>query len=151
MTPEFVFRTGNEAAIVGWLALILAGRFRIVSSVLCKYILPVMIAFVYGVLVVTHWKGHQGGFDSVTSVHKLFDDPWLLTAGWLHYLASDLFVGAWEVRDAQRSGISHWLVVPCLVMTFLFGPIGFLVFLLLKAVMAGTDVAKQRQTSLPGE
>ena len=143
MTPDFVFRTGNQVAIVGWLALIFAGRLRIVSAVLCKYVLPGSIAAVYAILVLTHWSGHQGGFDSVQSVHRLFGDPWLLTAGWLHYLASDLFVGAWEVRNAQRSGISRWLLVPCLVATFLFGPIGFLLFLLLRAVRSSTSAAKQ--------
>jgi hypothetical protein len=151
MTPDLVFRIGNEVAITGWLALILGGRFRIVSSVLCKYILPGTISFVYGILVVTHWSGHQGGFDSVASVHRLFDNLWLLTAGWLHYLASDLFVGAWEVRAAQRSGISHWLVIPCLIITFLFGPIGFLVFLLLRAFLTSRNAMKQGQSSLSAE
>lgn len=54
---------------------------------------------------------------------------WLLLAGWVHYLAFDLFIGSWEVRDAQRHGLSHLLVVPCLALTFLFGPVGLLLYL----------------------
>ena len=49
--------------------------------------------------------------------------------GWTHYLAFDLFIGGWEVRDAQSRGISHLLVVPALVLTFLFGPAGLLLYL----------------------
>lgn len=59
----------------------------------------------------------------------LFADPWMLLAGWIHYLAFDLFVGGWEVRDAQQRGIPHLLVVPALVLTFMFGPAGLLVYL----------------------
>ena len=54
-------------------------------------------------------------------------------AGWLHYLAFDLFVGAWEVREARRVGLPHWVILPALALTFLFGPLGLLVFLALRA------------------
>ena len=54
--------------------------------------------------------------------------PWLLLAGWLHYLAFDLFVGAWEVRTAHKDGIAHLAIVPSLLLTFMVGPAGFLVF-----------------------
>jgi hypothetical protein len=57
----------------------------------------------------------------------------LLLAGWLHYLAFDLFVGAWEVRTARAAAIPFLLVVPCLGLTFLFGPAGLLAFLVLAA------------------
>jgi hypothetical protein len=66
-------------------------------------------------------------------VAALFSVPAALLAGWIHYLAFDLFIGSWEVRDSQRLKISHWLVVPCLVLTFLFGPIGLALYLLLRA------------------
>jgi hypothetical protein len=59
----------------------------------------------------------------------LFSNPWLLLAGWIHYLAFDLLVGSWEARDAHDRGVRHLLVVPCLILTFLFGPIGWLIYL----------------------
>ena len=67
-------------------------------------------------------------------MQKLFADPWILLAGWIHYLVFDLFIGAWEVRDAARLGIPHLLVVPCLVLTFLFGPVGLLLYGIVRAV-----------------
>jgi hypothetical protein len=67
-------------------------------------------------------------------VQKLFADPWLLLAGWVHYLVFDLFIGSWEVRDAGRLGIPHLLVVPCLVLSFLFGPAGLLLYGIVRAV-----------------
>jgi hypothetical protein len=62
-------------------------------------------------------------------------NSWLLLAGWIHYLAFDLFLGAWQARQAQRLGISHFLVVPCLLLTFLFGPIGLPVFWAIRSVV----------------
>jgi hypothetical protein len=63
----------------------------------------------------------------------LFENRWALLAGWTHYLAFDLFVGTWEVRDARASGIPHLLVLPCLGLTFLFGPAGWLLYMALRA------------------
>jgi len=54
----------------------------------------------------------------------------------VHFLAFDLFVGSWEVQDAQRHNIPHWMVVPCLVFTWLFGPVGLVLYLSLRAVVA---------------
>jgi hypothetical protein len=66
-------------------------------------------------------------------VRTLFENPWGLLAGWTHYLAFDLFIGGWEVRDAQRRGIPHLLVVPALVLTFLLGPGGLLLYLAIRS------------------
>ena len=119
-------------ALFGWISLVLAGRRRHVASMLCKFILPGLLALVYLGLILSHWAGHAGGFGSVTQVQQLFRDPWLVTAGWVHYLAFDLFLDAWQIRDARRSGVPHGWTVPGLLLTFLFGPMGFLVYLAVK-------------------
>ena len=75
-----------------------------------------------------------GGFGSLEAVSILFQSEWSLLTGWIHYLAFDLFIGAWEVRDSQRVGIPHLLVIPCLLMTFLLGPAGLAVYLLMRGV-----------------
>ncbi len=54
-----------------------------------------------------HFGGSKGGSGSLAEVSMLFQDPWLLLAGWVHYLAFDLFIGSWEARDAARSGIPY--------------------------------------------
>lgn len=139
MTPQLVFRLASGLALAGWVALIVAGKLRSVPSVLCKFLIPGLIAITYSVLILTHWRGHAGGYGSLEEVRQLFGNPWLLTAGWIHYLAFDLFCGAWQVREAQRLGIGHLWVVPCLVMTFLFGPMGYLLFLVLRAIRGSAD------------
>ena len=78
---------------------------------------------------------HRSGSARSDQVYALFQDPALVLAGWIHYLAFDLFIGSWEVRDARRIGIPHLLVVPCLIGTFLVGPVGLLLYLLLRFIL----------------
>ena len=94
--------------------------------------LPLTLAALYAVLVGQHWGESEGGFGSLADVAKLFANPSVLLAGWIHYLVFDLFTGAWEVRDAQRHAVPHWAVVPCLILTFMFGPAGLLLYFVLR-------------------
>jgi len=64
----------------------------------------------------------------------LFETPAIALAGWLHYLAFDLFIGAWQVRTARTASIPHLLILPCLALTFLFGPAGLLCFFALRTI-----------------
>lgn len=140
MNADVLFRICNSLALAGWLALIFTGPFqrasRMVSSVITGLLVPALLGCVYLALIVTHWGSHRGGFDSLSHVMLLFTDPWLVLAGWVHYLAFDLFIGSWQVRDARRNGVSFWFVIPCLLLTFMFGPIGLLLYLVLAGVVS---------------
>lgn len=72
--------------------------------------------------------GAAGGFGSLADVAVLFGNPWALLAGWVHYLCFDLAVGTWEARDARHRGVPHAVLVPCLLATFLLGPLGLLLY-----------------------
>lgn len=132
MNPDVLFRICGNLAILGWLLLIFAGRIRVVAELISGLIIPSLIGLVYTGAIVFHWHERTGGFGSLNQVHGLFQNPWLLLGGWVHYLAFDLFVGAWEARDARTRGIPHYAVVPCLILTFLFGPMGLLLYLSLR-------------------
>jgi hypothetical protein len=95
-------------------------------------IVPAIGSAAYAAIILAKWSGTEGGFSSLQDVARLFSDPWLLLAGWLHYLAFDLLVGGWEVRDAQIRQVPHLLVVPCLALTFMFGPAGWLLYLVVR-------------------
>src|SRR5207245_1585143 len=104
--------------------------------------LPLLLATAYLALIIANFRKNQGGFGSLEQVARLFQNPYLLLAGWIHYLAFDLFTGAWEVRDAARQRITHAVVIPCLVLTFLFGPIGLLTWFLIRSSMRGLPEIK---------
>jgi ABA4-like protein len=125
MTPETIFTISNLVAAAGWLVLMLAPRNRQATTA-ARTLIPILLSVGYFGLVALHWGGTRGGFSSLHAVSDLFSNDWLLLAGWIHYLAFDLLVGAWEADDAAARGISRWIVIPCLLLTFLFGPIGWL-------------------------
>ena len=128
MTPNQIFSIVNPIALVSWVLLAALPRRKWVTDVVTSLAVPALLAIAYTVIVATHWKGSPGGFSSLPEVALLFGNPWLLLAGWTHYLAFDLLVGTWEVRDSRERGLPHLLVVPCLILTFLFGPLGWLVY-----------------------
>lgn len=133
MEPDFVFTVANMVAVVGWIALLASPFIPRASDMVAAVGVPLLLSVAYTGLVLAFWSGGQGGFDSLANVELLFETRELLLAGWLHFLAFDLFVGAWLARTARAEGIGFILVVPCLVLTFLFGPAGFLLFSAVRA------------------
>ena len=132
MTAEQLFSVLNLVTMASWLPLVFLPRARWATAVV-PVVMPALLALVYAALVAVALPGSEGGFSSLAGVSALFDNPWGLLAGWTHYLAFDLFIGGWEVRDAQRRGIPHLFIVPALVLTFLLGPGGLLLYLAIRS------------------
>ncbi len=128
MNLETTFTVCGAIATAGWILLALVPRWRLTATLVTGIVIPLMLALLYAYLVITQFGSSQGGFGSLDQVALLFQNHAVLLAGWVHYLVFDLFIGSWEVRDAQRLGIHHLLVVPCLFFTFMFGPIGLLLY-----------------------
>lgn len=153
--PSFfddAFALAGRLAIIGWLALVLLPRWRGVSAALAGWIIPGTLSLGYAVLIAVFWHDVEGGFGSLDAVAALFASKPLLLAGWVHYLAFDLFLGNWILRRSQEEHIAHWLMVPVLALTFLFGPLGYLTYLLLAASfrLAREDRIPRFQARLPG-
>ncbi|WP_046246252.1 ABA4-like family protein [Hymenobacter terrenus] len=130
-TPDFLFESANGIASLGWLLLLLAPRWQATRAVMLSGALPLLLAATYVVVIGYQTFVHPApgaGFGSLAQVAALFREPWALVAGWVHYLCFDMWVGAWETRDAHRRGVPHWLLLPCLLATFLLGPLGLLLY-----------------------
>lgn len=138
MTLDTLIQAANIFVLPGWLLLAFAPRWKYSARLIGAVILPGLLALAYGWLVATGWSRSQGDMDTVAGIQSFFQTPEILAAGWIHYLALDLFVGSWEVREAQRSGVPHWAVLPCLVLTLAFAPLGLVLFLLLRGAMTGS-------------
>jgi hypothetical protein len=140
MDPATLFALANPLALTGWVALALhplSPRW----TTLAALVPPVLLSVLYTGLVLAHWAEAEGGFGNLSEVMRLFDQPAIALAGWVHYLAFDLAVGLWIARTARARGISHLLVLPCLALTFLFGPAGLLAFLILSTALRKGPVA----------
>ncbi len=131
--PHQMFQITGPLAMLGWLALVLSPLAPRLADWVAALVIPALLSVAYTALILVHWADAPGGFDSLANVMALFTNPAVALAGWVHYLAFDLFVGAWITRTARAEAIPHLLILPCLVMTFLFGPAGLLAFLILRA------------------
>jgi hypothetical protein len=136
MTAEQLFSLLNLMAMAAWLPMVLLPRVRWTATVV-PVVMPSLLAVVYAVLVAATLARSEGSFSSLAGVKTLFDNPWVLLAGWTHYLAFDLFIGGWELRDAQRRGVPHLLIVPALILTFFLGPAGLLLYLAIRSFVPG--------------
>ena len=126
MLPDLVFSVANAAALLAWVFLLFVPRWRGLAQLSAQTLVPLFLAMTYVGLLMAGWSRSDGGFGSLSEVAALFGQKNLLLAGWLHYLAFDLFVGAWIARKAEDEKIRP--VAPALVLTFLFGPAGYLLF-----------------------
>jgi hypothetical protein len=133
MPYEALFTLASSVAALCWLPLVFAPRSAFTARYTSTPLAPLAFAVVYAVLVGVMWlTPGDGGMDSLASLRQGFArDPVLLLA-WVHYLSFDMMVGFWEVRDSRRLGLSPWLVAPCLVGTFLLGPLGLLAYCTLR-------------------
>jgi len=106
MTAAELFTLVNLTVLPGWILLAFLPAWKW-TRVLAAYAIPGLLSALYLVVMVSDVDMTTGGFGSIEQVGRLFQNEWLLLAGWVHYLAFDLFIGAWEVRDAQRLEVPH--------------------------------------------
>ncbi len=137
MDAATLFDIANAGALIGWLMLAFAPLKR-AWLVPGARIVGVLLAVLYSGLLVgaVMGGGMEGDFSSLAGVTALFARPEGVLVGWVHYLAFDLWVGAWAVEDAHRRGLNHAFVLPCLVFIFLAGPLGLLLYLAARAGLA---------------
>ena len=142
LDPDLIFRLGGLLAMAGWAALLLSlllASARPVALLAARMFIPALLGIAYVLLIAQGLGAEGGGFGSIPEVRALFADDSALAAGWLHYLAFDLFVGAWIVSDGTSRGVPSLLLVPCMALTFLFGPAGLLLFLILRRLFGRPD------------
>ncbi len=137
MTVEQIFSIANLLSVLGWILLALLPHRRWVTDVMAGKAVPALFAVAYIAIVIAVFPRAEGSFSTLAGVAVLFANPWLLLAGWLHYLAFDLLIGTWEARDSVERGVPRWLLVPCLFLTLMFGPMGWIIYMLVRTRWSG--------------
>lgn len=133
MTLAMLFQVVNYAIIPFWLLLILAPRWSWTERLVHGPVVLLLLTPIYAYMLFGYGPAPDGmSFTSLYGVMVGFSAPHVVVAGWIHYLIFDLFVGAWEARDARRRGVPHLLLVPCLLATLMIGPVGLLLYVLVR-------------------
>lgn len=135
MSADAIFQTCSTIAMIGWLVLIVISPFWGSFDKFLIGVIILLFALTYGWLVMqTFSPGDFAKFGSLDGVMDLFTNRTLVTAGWIHYLAFDLFVGIWIKKNGLKYNINHLILIPCLLLTFMLGPLGLLLYLVIRTI-----------------
>jgi hypothetical protein len=132
LSPVQIVEWGNSFALPGWIILIFLPRRWGALLQFPEMVVPLVLGFIYGGVMLAFFGRVQGGFGSFEEIRTLFQSDYMLAAGWIHYLAFDLFVGTWIAKRSDEIGFSRLIQAPILGLTFLFGPGGFALFIALR-------------------
>lgn len=137
LTPETMFSVLNYGVLPFWALLIILPHAKLTEVLVHSVLVPLVLGVTYAWLLATALNGPMpegASFMSLQGLSKIFSVETALVAGWAHYLVFDLFAGAWQARDAQRVGLHHLIVAPCLIVTLIVGPIGLLLYLMIRGI-----------------
>ena len=135
MTPAIIFSIANLIAMSMWILMIVLPKWKVTRALIDYKFIPIILSLIYAVYIfISIREGGGMDFGSLASVMELFTEEGAVLAGWVHYLAFDLLVGMWILDQNKSINIHHLLIVLCLLGAFMLGPIGFLLFMLLKTI-----------------
>lgn len=135
MNPDSIFQLCSTIALLAWLLLLIASPFWSSVDKLLIAVVITLFGIIYAWLIFQSFQPTDvAKFNTLDGVMELFTNKTAVAAGWVHYLAFDLLTGIWIKKNAVKHGIPHWILIPCLLLTFMFGPIGLLLYLLIRTI-----------------
>jgi Domain of unknown function (DUF4281) len=132
MNPEAIFNFSNAFVLIGWILLLALPKWKHTQTVVLHGVILIFAILYSYTLLKGIGSFNPDSFSTLSKVKALFQSDEAVAMGWLHYLAFDLFVGAYIVKKAQELGISRLLYSLPLPFTFMFGPFGYILFLIIK-------------------
>ena len=154
-TPDQMFGMAGQAAMIGWIILIFLPRrpdtvWGPVLTAIPRFVIPFGLSLLYAGLAMTRFfQVEGGGYGSLDEVAALLGDREMLLAGWVHYLAFDLFIGGWIAVEADKVGINRLIQAPILLLTFMFGPVGLATYLAMRAAYVRRDPSSHSPQEVP--
>lgn len=131
MSASTVFQIINTLVIPAWLILIFFPRKSWRKPVIYGFAMMMTLLYIFYV-VNSFGDLDLEAFSHLEGVKAMFTSNEAILTGWVHYLVFDLLIGHWIIDHAQKHGISHYLIIPCLLLCFMFGPAGYFVYMLIK-------------------
>ena len=132
MNAETVFVITNTIAALGWLLLLLVPHSKATRRLVDAMVLPAILGLLYiGVFVVVFQTVIFEDY-SFLGLVEILTEPWVMVLGWTHLLVFDLVTAIWMKQDAQKYKIRHRMMVIPYLFTLFMGPVGFLMYLLMR-------------------
>ena len=141
-TIDTIYLWLNIGILPFWLILLFFPQSKI-STFFVTSIFPFIIfAAVYCYLIYYVFNAGYNFLENFTlylgidKLSKLFSDKYFLILFWLHFLTINLFCGCWIVKDSQRLLMSKIAVFFPLIITYFIGPLGIIVYWLIRIFYA---------------
>ncbi len=132
MSNQLMFNIANAFALLGWLLLIILPGWKWTGRTVMGFIIVLLASMYVYTIAITFDPSVMESFSRLGGVMALFTNETAVLAGWIHYLAFDLMVGMFIVSNAAKNNIKHWITIPALLGSFMFGPAGLLLYLIIR-------------------
>ncbi|MDF1667946.1 MAG: ABA4-like family protein, partial [Planctomycetota bacterium] len=140
MTLDLVFNVSMALCGFGWLLLFAVPYKSVAKKLVHSGLVPLLISVIYSSFFfwdAAQGQSRDGSFWSLDGVQALFSHREVVLVGWIHYMAFDMFVGAWATRDARRMGMHRAILVPCQFLILMLGPFGFFLYTVFRGLLCG--------------
>ncbi len=141
-TIETLYMWINLGVLPFWFILIVFPQSHL-SRIFVTSIFPFFI--LSGVYIFILYKSYLIGYDfdgnfslylGLSELSRLFEDHLYIMIFWTHFIAINLFIGGWIVKDSQKFSINKVLMAVPLIVTYLIGPIGILLYWIIRIFYA---------------
>ena len=127
-----LFNATNAISLVAWALLILGPRSPRMAAIILYFGVGLLCLAYSAMFVAQSGSIFRGDFTGIEGIRALFAEDGGIVIGWTHYLAFDLFIGQWIAKDADHKGFSRVVQAPILLLTLFAGPIGLLIWLIVR-------------------
>lgn len=139
MSLSNIFSITNLLVMPFWFLMIVLPKWKVTQRLMASPWVAAPVAIIYSALIVPQMGDLLPLLSnpSIKSISEGLGTPEGATVGWAHFLAFDLFVGRWAYLDSRARGISALLMAPVLFFVLMFGPFGFVIYLIVRALFGG--------------
>jgi len=141
-TIEMLYYWVNLGVLPFWIILIFFPKSNL-SKYFVTSIFPIFV--LGGAYTFVLYKSYINSFNfennftlylGINNISELFENKSFLMMFWIHFISINLFTGGWIVKDAQKLSINKMLIGIPLIVTYLIGPIGLLIYWLIRIFYA---------------
>ena len=141
-TIEMIYLWVNVGVIPFWLILLFFPQSKICGIFVTSIFPFLVLALLYVYLL---YYFYNSGYNFIENfnlyfgffeLRNLFENEAFLILFWGHFISINLFCGAWITRDSQKLFISKYLIFFPIILTYLVGPMGLLIYWLIRIIYA---------------
>lgn len=153
MSNETLFTLSNLVVLPFWFMLILLPHWRVTQRIIASPLIALPTALLYAALVLPQFAVLLTALTnpSLADISKLLSSPAAALIAWAHFLTFDLLAARWAYLESRAQNYSALLMAPVLFLILMFGPLGFVFYLILRYVYTYVRTKSQlsRSTSSP--